>query len=161
MSSKIPVAISFNGVANFLGVIGVIGSLIFVGLELRQTQRIAQAGQQQERTSNFFNLLGSTSESGVDWQSVVMETNSNYGDKFSNEDILRINIFHAHLFTYENDYFQYSQHLMPQEVWGAKLKALSFFYNQCDMRELWSARAQFFPEGFLNEINRLADVCSG
>jgi len=105
MSSKIPVAISFNGVANFLGVIGVIGSLIFVGLELRQTQRIAQAGQQQERTSNFFNLLGSTSESGVDWQSVVMETNSNYGDKFSKEDILRRNIFHAHLFTYENDYF--------------------------------------------------------
>jgi hypothetical protein len=30
MSSKIPVAISFTGVANFLGVIGVIGSLIFV-----------------------------------------------------------------------------------------------------------------------------------
>ena len=53
MSSKIPVAISFSGVANFLGVVGVIGSLIFVGLELRQTQRIAQAGQQQERTSNF------------------------------------------------------------------------------------------------------------
>ena len=44
MSSKIPVAISFTGLANFLGVVGVIGSLIFVGLELRQTQRIAQAG---------------------------------------------------------------------------------------------------------------------
>jgi FtsH-binding integral membrane protein len=41
MSSKIPVAISFSGVANLLGVVGVIGSLIFVGLELRQTQRIA------------------------------------------------------------------------------------------------------------------------
>ena len=41
MSSKIPVAISFAGVANFLGTLGVIGSLVFVGLELRQTQRIA------------------------------------------------------------------------------------------------------------------------
>ena len=49
MSSKIPVAISFTGVANFLGVVGVIGSLVFVGLELRQTQRIALAGQIQER----------------------------------------------------------------------------------------------------------------
>ena len=49
MSSRIPVAISFTGVANFLGVVGVIGSLIFVGLELRQTQRIAIAGQIQER----------------------------------------------------------------------------------------------------------------
>lgn len=35
MSSKISIAKSFNGIAKFLGVIGVIGSLIFVGLELR------------------------------------------------------------------------------------------------------------------------------
>ena len=50
MSAKIPVAISFTGVANFLGVIGIIGSLIFVALELRQSQRIAIAAQQQART---------------------------------------------------------------------------------------------------------------
>ena len=43
MSSRIPVAISFTGVANFLGILGVIGSLVFVGLELQQTQRIALA----------------------------------------------------------------------------------------------------------------------
>ena len=47
MSSRIPVAISFTGVANFLGVVGVIGSLVFrfgvkaIPAELRQTQRIA------------------------------------------------------------------------------------------------------------------------
>ena len=50
MSSKIPVAISFAGVANFLGILGVIGSLVFVGLELRQTQRIALADMEQRRS---------------------------------------------------------------------------------------------------------------
>jgi FtsH-binding integral membrane protein len=35
VSSKISVANLFNGIANFIGVIGVLGSLIFVGLELR------------------------------------------------------------------------------------------------------------------------------
>jgi len=49
MSSKIPVAISFTGLANLLGVVGIIGSLIFVALELRQSQRIALAAQQQAR----------------------------------------------------------------------------------------------------------------
>ena len=53
MSSKIPVAISFTGVANFLGVVGVIGSLIFVGLELRQTQQIAIAAQVQSRAEQL------------------------------------------------------------------------------------------------------------
>ena len=52
MSSRIPVAISFTGVANLLGVLGVIGSLIFVGLELRQTQQIAIALKSNLERSN-------------------------------------------------------------------------------------------------------------
>ena len=43
-------AVSLGGLTNLLGTIGVIGSLIFVGLELQQSQRIALAGQQQART---------------------------------------------------------------------------------------------------------------
>lgn len=53
MSSKIPVAISFTGVANFLGVLGVIGSLIFVGLELRQNQQIAKISAYQALTEQI------------------------------------------------------------------------------------------------------------
>ncbi|MFQ3334618.1 MAG: hypothetical protein ACI8XI_001297 [Woeseiaceae bacterium] len=36
--TKLPVAISFNGAANILGIIGIIGSLVFVGMKLRQSQ---------------------------------------------------------------------------------------------------------------------------
>ena len=50
MTLKIPVNVSFTAAANLLGVIGVTGSLVFVGLELRQNQVIAIAGQQQART---------------------------------------------------------------------------------------------------------------
>ena len=53
MSSKIPVAVSFTGVANFLGMIGIIGSLIFVGLELRQNQQIAKVSAYQALTEQI------------------------------------------------------------------------------------------------------------
>ena len=65
-----------DALIQLLAMIGIIGSLIFVGLELRQSQRIAQAGQQQDRTASFFGLLGANSEAGVDWQSTVYESNS-------------------------------------------------------------------------------------
>ena len=44
---------------NVVGVLSVVGSLIFVGLELRQSQRIALAGQVQARTEQALmrNLL--------------------------------------------------------------------------------------------------------
>ena len=37
--TKLPVTISFTGVTNLLGIIGIIGSLVFVGMELRQSQQ--------------------------------------------------------------------------------------------------------------------------
>ena len=53
MSLKTPVAISFAGVANFLGVLGIIGSLIFVALELRQNQQIAKISAYQALTEQI------------------------------------------------------------------------------------------------------------
>ena len=40
--------VSFDVLIQFIGMAGVIASLIFVGLEMQQSQRIAIAGQQQE-----------------------------------------------------------------------------------------------------------------
>ena len=37
--------VDFNSLTQLLGMIGIIGSLLFVGLEMRQSQRIALAGQ--------------------------------------------------------------------------------------------------------------------
>ena len=42
---------SMSNITNFLGMLGIMASLIFVGLEMRQSHRIAQAAQQQERAS--------------------------------------------------------------------------------------------------------------
>ena len=96
----------------------------------------------------------------MDWHSTVYEANSEYGEKFSLPEIVRRNNYHAHLFTYENDYFQYSQGLMPQSVWDAKLVALTFFYNQCDMRDLMDYRKSWFPSRFVEIINNLPDECA-
>ena len=43
--------IAIEDLIQLLGMVGIIGSLIFVGLEMRQSQRIAIAGQQMERTA--------------------------------------------------------------------------------------------------------------
>ena len=151
--------IAIEDLIQLLGMVGIIGSLIFVGLEMRQSQMIAQAGQQQDRTAIFFGLIGSNNEAGVDWQSTVYEADVGQSEAYTPTEIVRRNNFHAHLFTYENDYFQYMQGLMPQQVWDAKLVALEFFYNQCDMRVIMEYRVKWFPAGFVEIINNLNDEC--
>ena len=48
---------------------------------------------------------------------------------------------------------------MPQQVWDAKLVALEFCYNQCDMRTIMDYRKNWFPAGFVETINNLNDEC--
>ena len=50
----------------FLGMIGIIGSLIFVGLQMQQTQRIAIAGQVQARAEMAVDRILSGLEGNLD-----------------------------------------------------------------------------------------------
>tara|TARA_B100000674_G_scaffold96821_1_gene69492 strand:- start:24 stop:200 length:177 start_codon:yes stop_codon:yes gene_type:complete len=45
------IKVSFDTWIQLLGMVGVLGGLVFVGLEMQQSQRIALANTQQERTN--------------------------------------------------------------------------------------------------------------
>ena len=90
MSSKIPVAISFTGVANFLGVLGVIGSLIFVGLELQQTQKIAIAGQVQARAEMLANRSLALMEGEAESMSEILTKDQYLESANPKSEVLRL-----------------------------------------------------------------------
>ncbi len=58
--------IATEDLIQLLGMVGIIGSLIFVGLEMRQSQRIAMAGQQMERTALLIEAHSVFTEAGLD-----------------------------------------------------------------------------------------------
>ena len=68
--------ISFDVWIQLLGMFSIVASLVFVGLEMRQSQRIAIAGQQQARSALANDIISQYSEMGIDFQSVYWETNT-------------------------------------------------------------------------------------
>jgi len=70
--------IDIQDLIQLLGKVGVIGSLIFVGLEMRQSEMIAQAGQNQERLGAATDMVNTMNDVVADFQSVVFENNTNY-----------------------------------------------------------------------------------
>lgn len=127
MSSKIPIAISFTGVANFLGVAGVIGSLIFVALELRQSQRIALAAQQQARTAMMYSNIVAHTQAGLEYRSPSVTDENLY---------IKKNGFHANLLMLENDYLQYQLGVMTAELWDSKRDVFKRITQTCYAREI-------------------------
>ena len=56
-----------NFAVQTFGMLGVIGSLIFVGLELQQAQRVAIAGQQQARSALVVDIISNLTVTGIDF----------------------------------------------------------------------------------------------
>ena len=98
---KIPI----ESLIQLLGMVGIIGSLIFVGLEMRQTQRIAIAGQQQARASANMDRINAFIESGIDHHAVSWELDFEY-DRSDPEIAFRNNT-HGAWHLYENDFYSY------------------------------------------------------
>ena len=61
-----------------IGMLSIVASLIFVGLEMQQTQRIAIASAQEARMNANRGYIGSMQESNLDAQSVFWEQNFDY-----------------------------------------------------------------------------------
>lgn len=148
---------SLNNFLQMIGVLGVIASLIFVGLELQQSQKIALAKTQQERNNSAYDVINTLTTANIDWQSVVLD--NNLSNQFSKQMIARKNTYHLSWFMFENDFFQYTQGLVDESVWDAKLKVFENWYNTCDLRPLYVRRSKYMPAAFTTLIESFPGKC--
>ena len=145
--TKIPIAISFTRVINSLGIVGIIGSLVFVGLELRQSQRIALAAQQQQRAALITEVIGSFSDANppISFLSFLDET-LEASDR--NKAIAETYVYRLWM-VYENDYLQHNLGLMDEDVWQAKLTSMRAVYGRCQYKEVTKFALSFSSQELL------------
>ena len=121
--------VDFNSLIQLLGLIGIIGSLLFVGLEMRQSQQIARAGQQQDRMAVFVDITNTFTEAGTEFNS--MDPEKEYAFR---------NYVHAYFFILENDVVQYNLGLMEEGIWEVKQNAMKRMMGVCTAREVFNSR---------------------
>ena len=130
-----------------LGMLSVLAGLVFVGLEMRQSQRIALAAQQQERASLVTEIIGTFSETNPPI-SFLDFLNENLDVSDQNDRAVAETYIYRMWMVYENDYLQYELGLMDEDIWLAKLAAMRNVYGRCQYREV-TARALSFSSADL------------
>ena len=130
-----------------LGMLSVLAGLVFVGLEMRQSQQIALAAQQQERASLVTEIIGTFSETNPPI-SFLDFLNENLDVSNQNNRAVAETYIYRMWMVYENDYLQYELGLMDEDIWLAKLASMRNVYGRCQYREV-TARALFFSSADL------------
>ena len=126
---------------------GVILSLVFVGLEIRQNTAVArgQARQELATLNQGFLALLSQEEQGRIW----------YRAWVGNEELDPVETLRASVLMtmalrrFENVYLQYSEGLIDESALGSYGLQRAELYESARFRELWRSQRQGFDPGFV------------
>ena len=137
-----------NALVQIVGITSLIASLIFVGLELRQSHKIALAAQQQERAALITEVIGSFSDANppisfLDFLNETVDLSEPNTKAISETYIYRIWMI------YENDYLQHKLGLMDEDVWQAKITSMRNVYARCQYSEVTGFALSFASQGVL------------
>ena len=134
----------------------VLAGLVFVGLEMRQSQQIALAAQQQSRTEIFTGIVNSVNESSdVSLYQILVKVTDNLSLTESEKKIAE-NYALQTVWIFENDFIQYQAGLIDENVWEAKLFSIRTLASLCHFRDAVEYLFQFTTA----ELSTLVDVAS-
>jgi len=128
------VKVSFDTWIQLLGMIGVLGGLVFVGLEMQQTQRIALAGQVQARDQRGIDRITAGLEGNLTALRLFYENDWSYDELTADEKTIVISIFDWRWRSLQNNFVQYQMGMFPEEFWELTKVRIENTYNRCDMR---------------------------
>ncbi len=148
--------IHWKDIAELIAVVAIVASLLFVGLQLKQSQQIALATQYQARTQAIQGLIETQMEIG-------QVTNApGWRDAVSN-GVLAFDINEAHWLwlAFDNHYFQYQSGFLEESAWQAQLRNVQNLYSECPIRLVYDWRKNGMRSEFVELVESIEDSCDG
>ena len=146
--------VSVDVLIQLVGMLGLLAGLIFVGLEMRQSQIIALSAQQQSRTELFTGIVNSLNESGDESLFEVLTKVTNNEPLSPAETKVSENYAFQLVWIFENVFIQYRNELIDENVWQAKLYSFRTAASRCHFRGAIDYLLQFMS----SELTALVDL---
>jgi|TARA_B100001094_G_scaffold92247_1_gene88154 hypothetical protein len=148
------IKVSFDTWIQLLGMVGVLGGLIFVGLEMRQTQTIALAAQANARTEMLLSRSLVIFEGRAELMHKVQTSRTEDLDEFERTAKNSLDSWSYAL--QANNYFQYQLGLLDDEQWKVIEQRIQVSWDTCEMRPLYTRDAD---TAFADYLATLKDNC--
>jgi len=146
--------INLNVWIQLVGMLGVLGGLIFVGLEMQQSQRIAIAGQIQARND----VLMTWAATPLEGNAVLSKIINTYWDESGPSDLepltkeereVALQMARINVFNLRNTYQQYNLGMIPEATFERTMQNLIWIYDTCFFRKMVIANVSQDLHGFL------------
>ena len=148
--------VSLDTWIQLLGMLGLLGGLVFVGLEMQQSQRIALAAQVQARAEMQTDRLLTSIEGNIDGFILFSNANFDFNDLSEDKKQVATLLHEWKGVMLENNLYQYRTGLFAEEYWTQTSGRIANWYNNCELRPNIDAA---FVESFVEYLRSLPDDC--
>ena len=147
--------------AEVVGAVGVIASLVYLAIQIRQNTTMVAANTFQAISSTSSNLVMSISES-PDLVDAMMKA-FNHPDDMSERDRFLMDVYlRALTRNFENYYYQNQHGFLDDELWTGYIAALMEVLNHEFGRNYWARNRHVFGSSYARYIDsRLAEGKEG
>ena len=135
-----------NDWLQIVGIFGVIASLIFVGMQLKQTQDIALAGTYNARASQTVEA-NAAAMAAPQFYSGMAKIYSGNREQLTAEEYIALEQESVVFLTiFENNHFQYEMGFLPEEHWQKNVEDIDCRMTEPFLRSIaqsWTGRESF------------------
>ena len=146
--------VSLDTWIQLIGMLGVLGGLIFVGLEMQQTQRLALAAQANARTEMLMerNLVGFQGRAEL-----LHKITSARNEELTDFELYAKGLMDRWVYALQaNNFFQYELGLLDEEQWLIIEERIIRSWEDCDLRGIYM---EFPNTEFSRYLMTLPDNC--
>ena len=141
---------NWKDIAELVGIAAIVGSLIFVGLEMRLTRSIALAETYQTRTDSEMYLMSFNAQPDNRqlWLKVINDEPLSADDAY----LLWSQLYMRFVYL-ENLHFQMEIGMISRELWNRNLHSLIDFFSLPKFVEWWESNSDNFRPTFSSDID--------
>lgn len=159
----------WKDIAELVGLVAIVASLVFVGLQLRQSQEIALSQTHSERSGAVIGQIMSVAENPYYLSALAKRAAGNPDEVTPIEHQALLQIANAAMFSLEDAFYQNRKGFLPDQRWNASRENLRWFMSgeaHIQTREIyernpaaWSSDFQQVVDEVIREID--ASVATG
>ena len=142
-----------GNIGEFVGAIGVVTSLLYLAVQIRQNTRSVRAS-----THHASVVAGNAVQlafTGAEAAEITLQAGRAYADLTLDEKFRFTNLMRA-FFSFEEDvYIQFREGLIDRAFWDARARVLSDVPTQPGIRDWWTRNCYAYTVGFQEAVAEL------
>jgi hypothetical protein len=139
-----------GALGELLGAIGVIGTLVYLAVQIRQNSMSLKAGIEQAVADSISNMFDAAA--GTDVPGIYVRAASD-PDSLTDDELAKLGFYlSSFLKKIEQAYFQYKKGNLSEESWDAIDSLLLIQFQSEGLKRFWHLRAQGYRSDFRDYV---------